>query len=457
MTQLWCKQAWVNGHWSSDVLLEANSQGFWERISPNTSPPTDTTPHLNCAVPGLVNAHSHAFQRVIAGMTERRNRQHALDDFWSWRDRMYAVAQRINNHQLEIVAQWLYREMLQSGFTHVCEFHYLHRGNHQGENADSAEMALALVRAAKHAGIGLTLLPTLYMNRGFGQPGLNDKQRRFASQPQDVLKWQAQIQLLARQQGLSHVLNAGIAFHSLRAVDTHAMRTVCEGLGEAPIHIHIAEQVKEVEDCLRHHGQRPIECLLSQIELDSRWNLVHATHAQAYELEGIARANASVVLCPSTEANLGDGIFDLGTAMSQGLKWSIGTDSHINRHSALELQWLEYSQRLQKRERNLTAKYCNSICTAQILFESALEGNSRACGLPLGGFAVGQRADAVELNEKQAPLLGIPNDHWLDAWVMGQPCLPAQRVWVAGHEQSLTFDKTLMESWCEVMADLNMS
>ena len=454
MTRLWCEQAWVDGRWAEAVLLDADDSGHWQSITPNSSAPTDDTPRLHCVLPGLVNAHSHAFQRAIAGLTERQDPQHPGDDFWGWRERMYQVALRIDAKQMETIAEWLYREMLQAGFTQVCEFHYLHRDVDGQPYPDDAELSLALVRAAEKAGIGLTLLPTLYMNQGLGQHGLTKAQRRFATTPNDVLSWQARVQSLARTSGQSHLLNAGLAFHSLRAVDESPMRAVLERVGHAPLHIHVAEQTKEVDDCLRHLGQRPVAWLLNHVGLDARWNLVHATHTLPDEIEGIARAQASVVLCPTTEANLGDGLFDLKTAMAEQLHWSIGTDSHVNRHPAMELQMLEYGQRLHWRQRNLSARFAQTASTSATLFEHALRGGSAACGQAVGGFAVGQRADAVALDVNQAPLLGLPRDHWLDGWVMGQPGAGVERVWVAGQERATRSPDELRSSWIDVMQRL---
>ncbi len=454
MSRLWCAQAWVDGGWATGVLLEADVQGFWQRVRLGTDAPQDDTPQLQCAIPGLVNAHSHAFQRTMAGLAERQDPDRPGDDFWGWRERMYQVALRTGPAELEIAAEWLYREMLQAGFTQVCEFHYLHRDPDGQPYADPAEMGLALVRAAERAGIGLTLLPTLYMHRGLGQAGLSEAQRRFASTPDDVLGWQARIQAEAQASGRAHLLNAGVALHSLRAVDGGAMRAVAQGLGQAPLHIHVAEQTREVDDCVQHLGQRPVEWLLDQVGLDARWNLVHATHTLPHELAGMAQSGATAVLCPSTEANLGDGLFDLPSALAHGLNWSIGTDSHVNRHPALELQWLEYGQRLQLRQRNLAARHAGSESTAAVLFEGALLGGSAASGQALGGFRVGQRADALALDTTSAPLLGMPADHRLDAWVMGQPCLPVAEVWVAGQRRNPQPSQALRQAWQGVMHGL---
>ena len=301
-------RAWVNGAWASDVLLAVDGTGRWSRIEIGADAlARQGAQQLSGPVlPGLVNGHSHAFQRAMAGLTERSGG--ADDDFWHWRDRMYSVANRISPEQLEAIAVFLYAELLSAGYTQVCEFHYLHNDTAGRPYARPAEMALALVRAARRAGIGLTLLPTLYMRSGFAAGGLREDQRRFASTPESVLDI---AQAVARLGGSGHI-GVGVALHSLRAVDEGALRELADAAGPSmPVHIHIAEQRLEVDDCIARHGRRPIEWLLENVPVDERWNLVHATHATPQELEGVRGRRATIVLCPGTEANLGDGVFDL--------------------------------------------------------------------------------------------------------------------------------------------------
>ncbi|MDP3172111.1 MAG: amidohydrolase family protein, partial [Polaromonas sp.] len=298
-------QAWVNGAWAQDVVLTVGADGLWLNIQSNATPEAlRDAERLNGPVlPGLVNAHSHAFQRAIAGLTERAGA--GRDDFWRWRDRMYSAALRITPEQLEAVAALLYAELLQAGYTQVCEFHYLHNNCDGKPYADPLEMSLALVRAAQRVGMGLTLLPTLYMRSGFTATGLREDQRRFASTPESVLRL-AEGVLAPGHAGI----NAGLALHSLRAVDAAALQEVAaaaQARGMA-VHIHIAEQTQEVDDCLAATGQRPIDWLLSHAPVDARWNLVHATQSIPAELQGVSRSGASIVICPSTEANLGDGV-----------------------------------------------------------------------------------------------------------------------------------------------------
>ena len=424
--------AWIDGAWASNVFLESDALGFWTHIQTNaTDAESQGALALGCVIPGLVNAHSHAFQRAIAGLTEHSER--SGDDFWSWRDRMYRVALRVGPDHLEAIATWLYSEMLRSGYTHVCEFHYLHRNPDGHEYADPAEMTWALVRAAENTGIGLTMLPTLYMNQGFGQPGLNSMQRRFASTPDSILNLQQAVLRHAKINSRQSNLNAGVAIHSLRAVAPAEIVGLTSQSGSAPVHIHIAEQTKEVADCLAHTGLRPVEWLLANANLDARWNLVHATHSSASEIQGIQAQQASVVICPTTEANLGDGFFNLTEAMQQSMRWSIGTDSHVNRNWSEELRLLEYGGRLSLRKRNVALLHKNGCgSTGQVLFENALQGGSQAAGLAMAGIALQQRADLLEIDLESDSLLGVPSERFMDALIFSTPSNNFKNVFVAG-------------------------
>jgi formimidoylglutamate deiminase len=346
---------------------------------------------------------------------------------------MYRVALRVSPDHLESIATWLYSEMLRSGYTHICEFHYLHRNPDGHEYADPAEMTWALVRAAEKTGIGLTMLPTLYMNQGFGQPGLNSMQRRFASTPDSILNLQQTVLNHAKLNSRESNLNAGVAIHSLRAVALAEIVGLASQSGSAPVHIHIAEQTKEVTDCLAHTGLRPVEWLLANANLDARWNLVHATHSSASEIQGIQAQQASVVICPTTEANLGDGFFNLTEAMHQSMRWSIGTDSHVNRNWSEELRLLEYGGRLSLRKRNVALLHKNGCgSTGQLLFENALQGGSQAAGLPMAGIAIQQRADLLEIDLESDSLLGVPSERFMDALIFSTPSNNFKSVFVAG-------------------------
>jgi formimidoylglutamate deiminase len=444
-------QAWINGAWAQDVLLAVGADGHWLSIEADAAPEAlRAAERLSGPVlPGLVNAHSHAFQRAIAGLTERSNG--SGDDFWSWRDRMYSAALRITPAQLEAVAALLYAELLQAGYTQVCEFHYLHNNTDGRPYADSPTMSLALVRAAQRVGMGLTLLPTLYMRSGFGAAGLREDQRRFASTPESVLR----LAEGALAQGDTRV-NAGLAIHSLRAVDASALQEVAAAArtrGMA-VHIHIAEQTQEVQDCLAATGQRPIEWLLSHANVDGRWNLVHATQSTAAELQGVHHSGASIVLCPSTEANLGDGVFDLPAYAQAGGNWSIGSDSHVTRSWQEELRLLEYSQRLSLRQRNIAARVLGGPSSAGLLFSAALAGGSAASSLPLGGLQVGQRADFAVVDMRSPALLGIPVEHVLDAMVFSSPDTRLNEVFVGGRR---VVSKGQVPEWSNLAAEFSQA
>ncbi len=443
--RFFASRAWIQGAWARDVVLSVAADGCWRSVLPNASEEQQrgATRLGGPVLPGLVNAHSHAFQRAIAGLTERRKPGPAgaagADDFWSWRERMYSAANRITPDQLEAVASLLYAEMLLAGYTQVCEFQYLHNAPDGKPYADPMEMALALVRAAKRVGIGLTLLPTLYMRSGFGADGLGEAQRRFASTPDSVLRIVEAVnrQAAAAAPTLANpgaTLGAGVALHSLRAVDTGPMQEVAAHARKIslPVHIHVAEQTQEVEDCLAHTAMRPIEWLLQHAAVDARWNLVHATHATPTELQGVRAAGASIVLCPTTEANLGDGVFDLSSYAALGGHWSVGSDSHVSRQWTEELRLLEYSQRLTLRKRNVAAQHSARESTAAALFDAAVAGGRAAAGQRLGAIQAGHRADFMVVDDQSAALLGVPHDHLLDAMVFGSPTPRLWDVFVAG-------------------------
>lgn len=429
VTRYVAPQAWVDGAWTQDVLLAVAADGTWASIEPNAVEEAQrgAVRLAGPVLPGLVNAHSHAFQRAIAGLTERAAA--GQDDFWRWRDRMYSAALRITPEQLEAVAALLYAELLQAGYTQVCEFHYLHNAADGRPYADPLTMSMALVRAAQRVGMGLTLLPTLYMRSGFSASGLREDQRRFASTPDSVLRLAEGV----LRQGGRHV-NTGLAIHSLRAVDAASLQEVAAAAharGMA-IHIHIAEQMQEVNDCVAATGQRPVDWLLSHAPVDKRWNLVHATQSTVAELQGVQRSGAAIVICPTTEANLGDGVFDLPAYAAAGGHWSIGSDSHVTRSWQEELRLLEYSQRLTLRRRNIAARLPASASSADNLFNAVLAGGHAATSLPLGGIGPGQRADFVVVDTASPALLGMPADHLLDAMVFSSPDARFSEVFVAG-------------------------
>ena len=428
-SMLWAPQAWLPGGWQPDVLLRIGNDGRWAEVRPDVAvPPTGATVIDGPLLPGLVNAHSHAFQRAFAGLAERR--ESASDDFWSWRERMYQVALRITPRQLRTIAAQLYRELLQGGYTQVCEFNYLQHDPQGQPYADPLAMSWALADAARDAGIGLTLMPALYERAGFAQPALREDQRRFATTPASV--WAAAQEIAAS--GRPNV-SAGLVIHSLRAAapgSIEQLRALAHAF-EGPIHIHVAEQQSEVDDCLAATGARPIEWLARQGLLDARWHLVHATHTERSEIDAVARSGAGVVICPSTEANLGDGLCDLPGWLDAGVPLTIGSDSHVTRDWREELRWLEYGQRLVLKQRNVSAAPQLQIAsTAARLFDLAVRSGASAAGAETWGLVAGARADALAADPRDPALLGVADARWLDALVFSSPARPWSCVMVAG-------------------------
>jgi formimidoylglutamate deiminase len=409
------------------VLLSADAQGRWASIQPGAAAPADAEVLANPVIPALVNAHSHAFQRAFVGLAERRDS--ATDDFWSWRDRMYGVALRITPEQLQAVATHLYAELLAGGYTHTCEFHYLHHTEEGAPYADEAAMCRALAEAARATGMGLTLLPVLYERAGFAQPALREDQRRFATDVARVLRLRDTVRSW-RQPNIT----AGVAVHSLRAARPESLRQLADALrGDVgPIHIHIAEQTAEVNDCLASSGARPIEWLCRELPLDARWQLVHATHTVPDEIAAVAATGAGVVICPGTEANLGDGLIDLPRWLASDTPLSIGSDSQVTRSWPEELRWLEYGQRLALRQRNVAAAPGVQGSTAERLFDRALAGGAAAAAWPQAGLQAGARADLLVLDLQQAALYGVPDAQLLDALVFATVDKPFLRTLVAG-------------------------
>jgi formimidoylglutamate deiminase len=363
------------------------------------------------AVPGLPNLHCHAFQRALAGLAECRGPE--TDSFWTWREVMYHFLERLSPDDVEAIAAFAYIEMLETGYTTVGEFHYLHHDVDGRPYADVGEMATRIAAASSETGIGLTLLPSLYVNGGFGGAPPAAGQRRFVNDPEGFLR------LVERTSAIMKNLPAariGVAPHSLRAVAPEALRMVCRDAPAGPIHIHAAEQVKEVEECVVALGRRPIEWLIENAGLDSRWCVIHATHTTKQEVRSLAGSGAVAGLCPLTEASLGDGTFDAAEYLAAGGRFGVGTDSNIQIDAAAELRQLEYGQRLAQRARNvMTVRQGES--TGRRLFVDAAAGGARALQRPTGALDSGLRADIVVLDADHPDLGSRSGDRWLDAWI----------------------------------------
>jgi formimidoylglutamate deiminase len=413
--------------WTSDVLLTWDDTGTLTSVTAGVAA-SDAPRATGMLVPGMPNLHSHAFQRAFAGLSEYRSSTEG-DSFWTWRDLMYRFALAISPDQLEAIATQLYIEMLQAGYTSACEFQYLHHDPEGRAYADPAEMSMRLASAARHAGIGLTLLPVLYQTAGFDGKPARDDQRRFVNSVDSLLDIASRM----RARGVA----VGIAPHSLRAVSPRSLLDVIGAIhaidAAAPVHIHIAEQQQEVADCVSVRGARPVEWLLANAPVDARWCLVHATHLNDAELHGIARSGAVAGLCPTTEANLGDGIFRAAEYMAARGAWGIGSDSHSSVGVGEELRSLEYSQRLAHLQRNVLAN-AEHPQIADRLWLDAVAGGAQASGRRIEGFVVGQQADIVAL--AQPTLDGLTPSRTLAGHVFASHGRNAVRdVWVGGQQR----------------------
>ena len=428
---LWAADALLPSGWARDVSIHWNPQGQLTSVQAGVAPAAGQPRAGGPVLPGMPNLHSHAFQRVFCGLTEYRGQ--AQDSFWSWRDLMYRSAAQLGPQQIEAIATWLYIEMLEAGYTSVCEFHYLHH-DPRGQPYAEPEMALALLRAAKRSGIGLTLLPVLYQSSGFGGTAPSAGQRRFVHDTASMLRLLDTLSPLCAAQGAA----LGLAPHSLRAVPPAALRDALNGLDalnpDAPIHIHIAEQVKEVHDCVAWSGQTPVRWLLSNMAVGPRWCLVHATHMTPDETHDAARTGAIAGLCLTTEANLGDGFFDMTNWRTAGGRWGIGSDSHATVNAAEELQLLEYGQRLVMQQRNVMADPEHPhVATAMTL--AAVAGGAQASGRAVHGLEVGQQADMIELDAHHVALAGLSACDQLSAHVFASHRGSAlHSTWVAGRQ-----------------------
>jgi formimidoylglutamate deiminase len=362
-------------------------------------------------LPGLPNLHSHTFQRGMAGLAERRGP--ARDDFWTWREVMYHFLKRIVPENIEAIAAFAMMEMLESGFTALGEFHYLHNAGDGTPYANIAELAERIIAAADATGIGLTLLPVLYAQGGFDGRHLAGGKLRFGADLDTYLRL-----LAASEDALRGLDDAaiGIAPHSLRAVGPDMMRGLLQAVPDGPVHMHLAEQTKEVEDCMAWSGQRPASWLLAHADVDARWCLVHATHIDAQETQAIAASGAVVGLCPLTEADLGDGIFPGLAYASAGGRWGVGTDSNIEITAPGELKQFEYGQRLARRARNVLAAG-EHASTGRSLYDAALSGGARSLGRRIGAVAPGFRADLVTLDTRLPGFAAAGEEHVLDIYL----------------------------------------
>jgi formiminoglutamate deiminase len=423
MTSLWFETALLPTGWVQSVRVEI-TEGYIARVETGVPRQSEDEQH-SLALPGLANVHSHGFQRGMAGLAEYRGS--GDDDFWSWREVMYRFLDYLNPDDVEAINAMAYVEMLEGGFTHVGEFHYLHNNTNGGRYTNPAEMTERVIAAADATGIGLTLLPVFYAHSDFGGAPPKHGQRRFLSDIDGFARL-----LEASKSILPSDAVLGVAPHSLRAVTADELRVLSVLHPHSPVHIHAAEQVKEVEASLAFFGARPVEWLLDNAALDRRWCLIHATHMTDKETDRLAVTGAAVGLCPVTEANLGDGAFPAVRYLEAGGRFGIGTDSNILIGAAEELRALEYSQRLHQQARNMLASD-RQPSVGGGLFNAALSGGALALGIG-SGIAAEMRADMITLNLEHPSLYGRVGDQLLDSWIFAanQNCIDT--VWRRGRK-----------------------
>jgi len=399
---LFARHALLPEGWRRDVLLEWDARGDLTRVEAGAAAPVGA-PRTDYVVPGMVNLHSHAFQRALGGLTERAGE--GPDSFWTWRDLMYRFAARITPEQIEAIAAQLFVECLRHGYTSLCEFHYLQRDPDGQPYTRPAETAERVAAAGQATGMGLTLLPVLYSHASFGEQPLRPEQRRFRTGVDDVLQVVEALQPLRGGQ-----LEVGAAPHSLRAAGIAQVRELAASMPAGrPLHIHIAEQMPEVEQSIAFCARRPVEYLMEQVAVDERWCLVHATHLNDAEVAAIAKSGAVAGLCPTTEANLGDGLFPLQAFIGQGGRFGIGSDSHVSQSPVEELRWLEYGQRLVHQRRNISFTR-QQRDVGQYLWQTALRGGAQAAARKVGALAEGLRADLLVLDGSHPNLDGVADE-----------------------------------------------
>lgn len=424
---LWAASALLADGWAEGVRIEVHEGRIARLERANHPRPGDE--RVAALLPGMPNLHSHAFQRGMAGLTEYRGP--AADNFWSWRALMYRFVGLMSPNDLEAVTTFAFVEMLEAGFTRVGEFHYVHHDTDGRPYADCGELTARVAAAAERSGIALTLLPVFYAQGGFGGAPPNDGQRRFVH---DLASF---ARLLERSRSLvARLPNAvvGIAPHSLRAITPAQLAGLLPLATAGPIHLHAAEQLGEVEQCLSWAGARPVQWLLDHAPVDERWCLVHATHLDDTEIARLARSGAVAGLCPITEANLGDGIFPAAKFLAARGRFGIGTDSNVSIGVADELRQLEYSQRLRDRARNVIAGGTPS--TGRTLFEGALAGGSQALGVAreFTGLVVGAAADFFSLDTQAPQFAARRGDALLDSFVFAGGRGAIDGVWRAGRK-----------------------
>ncbi len=426
MKKLWFSTALLPQGWAENVRI-SHDRGVISQVETGIACGADDERHA-IGLPGLSNLHSHSFQRGMAGLAETAGP--TGDSFWTWREVMYRFLDHLTPDDVEAIAAQAFVEMLEAGFTRVGEFHYLHKDASGAAYADLAELSGRIIAAAQDSGIGLTLLPVFYAHAHFGGQPPAAGQRRFILSLDDFARLMEEARRhLAAVEGA----RLGIAPHSLRAATPEEITTILPLAKGGPVHIHIAEQQKEVADCQAFCGLRPVQFLFQQVAVDAQWCLIHATHLTEDEVQLIAKSKAVVGLCPITEANLGDGLFPAPDFVRLGGRWGVGSDSNVLIDAAGELQTLEYGQRLILRARNVLSRGEGSS-TGRSLFDAALAGGHQAMGVAVQGLEVGAPADCISLKADHPGLAGATNDRILDSWIFAGGKGMVDCVWRGGRQ-----------------------
>ncbi len=433
MTTIFAPQALLPDGWADNVLIEVDKDGWIVGVdSFKSAPPAHGLADVAAGplIPGMPNVHSHAFQRAMAGLTERASGK--KDNFWSWRETMYRFLAFLTPEDMEALASYVYVEMLKAGYTSVGEFHYIHHDTNGKPYADPAAMSRQMVRAALEAGIAITHMPVLYAHGGFGEKPPAEGQKRFIGDVNSVMRI---VENIYGEFSSAPQVTVGFAHHSLRAVSPAMLKEGTDAIRRliphAPIHIHAAEQMAEVEGCLEWSGKRPVEWLLENGQVDNKWCFIHCTHMTPDETRALAASGVVAGLCPTTEANLGDGIFPLVDYFQAGGAFAIGSDSHISLNMVEELRWLEYVQRLLRRERTIIKDH-ELPSVGAMLYERATQGGAQALGRKCGRIEIGHRADFIVLDPDMGVMTGKLRDHILDTAVFAASRNPVKDVMAGG-------------------------
>jgi formimidoylglutamate deiminase len=429
MTSYFANTALLPEGWVNDVLISVDDNGWISDINIGRTKHDrkDTTVLSGPLIPAMPNIHSHAFQRAMAGLTEYRTSD--SDSFWSWRKLMYSFLDKLQPEDIEAIATQLYVEMLKAGYSSVGEFHYLHHDINGSPYDDKALTSRHIIKAAENAGIAITHMPVLYAYGGFGNKKPDEGQKRFINDTDSILSI---INSLRGSYDNNPQINIGLAHHSLRAVSPEMLKNSTDDAGNGcPVHIHIAEQIKEVDDCKAWSGKRPVEWLLENMDVNERWCLIHATHMTENESSALAKTGAVAGLCPTTEANLGDGIFNLPQYISCEGKIGIGSDSHISVNMIEELRWLEYGQRLNRKERVVMTSDTQPHNGREI-YEAVLSGGAQALDKKTGRIEKGCRADFIAIDMDNPVLAEKSSDQLLDAMIFATNQNPVKDVIAGG-------------------------